>query len=573
MAGLGEWLDERTGWRAWARARAGEAIPGGARLRYALGAALAYLFMQQVALGILLALYYSPSAAGAWASTAYLNDQVSGGWFIRGLHYHGSSLMVLLCGVHFAQVVIAGAYRRPREVNWWIGLVMAALVLAFTLTGYMLPWDQMAYWGTQVRAGIAGSAPGGETLFQLVQGGREAGNLTLTRTYAIHVFALPLALGGLLAAHVRLARRHGVTPPAGLDEAELARRAQPRWPHQLALDVLVMALCGAGLVAATSMTHGAELYAPADPSSNFVARPEWFFLFLFQLLKYFEGPLQAVATVLLPGAIAVFLAALPFVDRAPTRRARGRAPVLVAVGALMAGVVALTAIAVAEDAGDAEYQEGLAEARAEAAKARALAREGVPPAGGVAVWENDPEFQVRALYKEQCAGCHMLGGKGGEDAPSFDGYGTREWLAALLREPGAKRFYGGTKGHTAMEPLKAEDVPDDELRALVEYVYGLMGPEAGPIDAALAERGKALWDDKLECSGCHEVEAGKESAGPALGGRGTLAWLQRAIADTSAPDLYGEGAEMPKFGAKLSAAEIEALAGLIARQRVEPPVK
>lgn len=128
-------------------------------------------------------------------------------------------------------------------------------------------------------------------------------------------------------------------------------------------------------------------------------------------------------------------------------------------------------------------------------------------------------------------------------------------------------FYGGTKGHNTMDPLKVEAVSDDDLKALVEYVYGLMGPEAGAVDAALAARGKALWDDTLECSGCHEVDAGKESTGPALGGRGSVAWIQRVIADSSAKDLYGDSAEMPKFEGKLSAAQIEALAGLVARQR------
>jgi len=568
MAGrFSDWLDDRTGYRQILHVMLEEPVPGGARLRYVFGSVLAYLFMQQVVLGILLAMYYSPSASDAWASTAYLNDQVTGGWFLRGLHHHGSSAMVVVTVLHMLQVVIAGAYRRPREFNWWTGLLMGGLVLAFALTGYLLPWDQKGYWATQVATGIMGSVPGGEPAQQLLQGGHEYGNLTITRFYAFHVFVLPILLGGLFLLHMILFRRHGVTPPAAMSEEEQAKKTQPFWPNQLFLDVLAMAACGAALCGLTVSTHGAELFAPADPASNFVARPEWYFLFLFQLLKYFEGPLQIVATVLLPGAAAVFLLALPFVDRAPTRRVSQRGPVLGGVALLMAGVVALTAVAMVEDAGKESYQEGLKKAHEDAEKARALAKKGVPPAGGVAVWENDPEFQVRALFKEHCATCHTLAGVGGEEAPSFDGWGSREWLAALLREPSAKRFYGGTKGHNTMEPLKVEAVSDDDLKALVEYVYGLMGPEAGAVDAALSARGKALWDDTLECSGCHEVDAGKESAGPALGGRGSVAWIQRVIADSSAKDLYGDSAEMPKFEGKLSAAQIEALAGLVARQR------
>jgi ubiquinol-cytochrome c reductase cytochrome b subunit len=544
-----------------------EQVRAGRAWRYVFGSVLTYLFMQQVVLGILLAFYYSPSASDAWASTAYLNDQVTAGWFLRGLHHHGSSAMVVVVVLHLLQVVWAGAYRAPREVNWWTGLAMGGLVLAFALTGYLLPWDQKGYWATQVATGIMGSVPGGEPLQQVVQGGPEYGNLTITRFFALHVFVLPLALGGLLAAHIALFRRHGVTPPAKLDEAELKRKTQPFWPNQLFLDVLAMTVCAAALIGLTYQTHGAELFAPADPASNFVARPEWYFLFLYQLLKYFEGPLQIVATVLLPGAVTITLFALPWIDRATSRRASARWPALTVVGLLMAGVTALTALAIVEDARNESYQHGLVVAEEEATRARALALEGVAPAGGTAVFDNDPKQKTRKLFKEHCATCHTIEGRGGEEAPSFDDYGSREWLFALIRDPRSKRFYGGTKEHTAMEPLPVSAASDEQLRAVVEYLMSLSGPEVGATDATLAATGKALWDGTLECSGCHEVEAGKSGAGPTLAGRGTTAWVARVIRNSAEPDLYGDTAEMPKFADKLSAAEIEALAAFITSQR------
>src|SRR5690606_9478655 len=239
------------------------------------------------------------------------------------------------------QVVLAGAYRKPREVNWWTGLLMGGLVLAFALTGYLLPWDQKGYWATQVATGIMGTVPLGEPLQQVAQGGDQYGNLTITRFYALHVFVLPLSLGALLGAHIYLFRRHGVTPPASLSDTELEKKSQPFWPNQLFIDVAAMAVCGAVLVWLTYRTHGAELFAPADPASNFVARPEWYFLFLFQLLKYFEGPLSIIATVLIPGAVATFLFALPFVDRANTRAVKKRGAALGGVGLIMVGVVVL----------------------------------------------------------------------------------------------------------------------------------------------------------------------------------------------------------------------------------------
>lgn len=555
-----DWLDDRTGLRAGLRALLEEDVPGGARLRYVFGSVLVFLFMQQVVLGILLAFYYSPSATDAWASTAYLNDQVAYGWFLRGLHHHGSSAMVVVVVLHLVQVVWAGAYRKPREVNWWTGLLMGAIVLAFALTGYLLPWDQKGYWATQVATGIMGSVPGGEPLQQFVQGGSEYGNFTLTRFFALHVFVLPIALAGLLGVHLLLFRKHGVTPPE-LPEAELKAKTQPFWPNQLFLDVLAMTVCAAVLVGLTFKTHGAELFAPADPASNFVARPEWYFLFLFQLLKYFEGPLQIVATVLLPGAATAYLFALPFVDRAKTRAARSRWPVLTGVGALMAGITALTAVAIVEDGKNESFQHGVEQAHAEATRARELALQGVPPAGGVAVFDNDPEQKTRNLFKEHCATCHTLEGKGSEEAPLLDGFNSRAWLTALVRDPKDKRFYGATK-HNTMEPLTTEAASDEELAAVIEYVVSLSGTTAS-VDAALVSRGKELWDKKLECSSCHEVEAGKDGAGPTLAGRGTAQWVARIISDSSQKDLYGDTAEMPKFAGKLTPEQIEGLAQFV----------
>lgn len=562
-----EWFEARTGLGSAITHALDERVPGGARWQYVFGSVLTFLFMQQVVLGILLAFYYSPSASAAWASTAYLNDQVIAGWFLRGLHHHGSSAMVVVVVMHMLQVVWAGAYRAPREANWWTGLAMGGLVLAFALTGYLLPWDQKGYWATQVATGIMGSVPGGAPLQQIIQGGPEYGNLTLTRFFALHVFVLPLALGGLLAAHIALFRRHGVTPPAKLDDAELKRKTQPFWPNQLFLDVAAMAVCAAVLIGLTFKTHGAELFAPADPASNFVARPEWYFLFLYQLLKYFEGPLQIVATVLLPGAVAVTLFAFPWVDRATSRRASARWPALSVIGLLMAGVTALTALAIVEDARNETYQHGLVVAEEEATRARTLAREGVAPAGGIAVFDNDPKQKTRKLFKEHCSTCHTIEGRGGEEAPNFDDYGSRDWLFALIRDPRSKRFYGGTKGHTTMEPVPASTVPDDQLRAAIEYILSLAGPEAGATDAALVAKGKSLWETTLECSGCHELEAGKSDTGPTLAGRGSPAWIARVIRNSSDPDLYGDTAEMPKFGDKLSKEEIEALATFIHSQR------
>src|SRR5205085_10652112 len=143
------------------------------------------------------------------ASVAYIQDQVTLGWFVRGLHSHGASAMLIVCGLHMLQTALYGAYRKPREMNWTIGVLMLGLLCAFALTGYLLPWDQTGYWATKVATSIAGTVPViGRDVQQIIQGGNDYGNLTLTRFYALHVVLLPLLTFGLIGAHLALFRKH-----------------------------------------------------------------------------------------------------------------------------------------------------------------------------------------------------------------------------------------------------------------------------------------------------------------------------------------------------------------------------
>jgi len=444
---------------------------------------------------------------------------------------------------------------------------MAGIVLAFALTGYLLPWDQKGYWATQVATGIMGTVPGGEPLRILLQGGTEYGNLTLTRFYALHVFVLPIGLGALLFVHLALFRKHGVTYPEVLPE-ELKKKQQNFFPHQLFWDVLAMAIAELLLIVVTFATHGAELFAPAQPASNFVARPEWYFLFLFQLLKYFEGPLQIIATVFIPAAVTGFLVILPWLDKGESRKPKARMPLIGAAALILSGAGVLTCMAIVEDAKNEKFQKGLIAADKEADYARELAKNGVLPAGGDAVFLNDPKVEARMLFKEHCQNCHTLDGTGGEEAPSFTGYKSREWIAALIRNPQDKRFFGGTKTHNTMEPYPPKDLSDEQLKAVVEYVTSLMGPSAGHVDAGLAAKGKELFQDELDCNNCHEVEPGKTADGPNFHNHGTRDWIVRVLRNSSAEDLFGKSAAMPKFEGKLTPEQMTQLAELILAQRI-----
>jgi ubiquinol-cytochrome c reductase cytochrome b subunit len=566
LAKVIDWLDQRASIKHLWHEAADEKIPGGARPRYVFGSVLMYLFVQQVVLGILLALYYSPSATQAWASTAYITDQVTAGWFLRGLHHHGSSAMVIVTVLHFLQVTLAGAYRAPRELNWITGLVMAALVLGFALTGYLLPWDQKGYWATQVATSIMGSMPAGDVQQRLLQGGSLYGNLTITRFFTLHVFVLPVGLAALLGAHLALFRKHGVTPPV-MPKAELDRREDLFFPKQLFIDLVAMAATAAVLVIVNFNSHGAELFAPAQPASNFVARPEWYFLFLFQLLKYFHGSLQIIATAIIPGCVAIFLVLLPWVDKAESRAWKDRLPVLGAVALLMAGVVTLTSLALNEDKHNEKYQAGLVLADKEAEYARTLAKKGVLPQGGDAVFENDPQVGVKRLFKENCSNCHSVDSVGGSEAPDFTDYNSRQWLSGLIRNSQDKRFFGGTKHNDEMPAYPPEKLNDAQLKSLVEFVLSVSATPPKDLDAALAKQGEELFSGDASCSDCHEAGTGLPGSAPTLSKRGSVDWIASVIRDSSQKHLFSDNAKMPKMGSKLSADQVQRLAEFIHLQQ------
>jgi ubiquinol-cytochrome c reductase cytochrome b subunit len=292
---------------------------------------------------------------------------------------------------------------------------------------------------------------------------------------------------------------------------------------------------------------------------------------LFQLLKYFEGPLQIIATVILPGAVTTFLVVLPWMDKASSRKASERMPVVAAVAVLLSCVGALTAVAMVEDSNNERFQKGVVEAHKEAEYSRELAKAGVLPAGGEAVFLNDPKVATKNLFKEKCRTCHTIEGVGGEEGPELTEYKSREWLSALIRDPTDKRFFGGSKSHDTMEPYPPKDLPDEKLAAVVEYVTSLIGAGAGPVDAALVEKGKALFMDELDCNTCHEIAPGETADGPNLHHHGSVEWITRVIRNSGADDLFGTSASMPKFEGKLSDDEIRGLAEYVFSQRSTKP--
>jgi len=542
---------------SWLRQRLGppQAIANvpGPSFAYVFGWTLVMLLVVEAVTGAALAAFYAPSTTDAWASVSYIQDRASAGWLIRGLHHHGASALVIIAGIHLVQTALFGAYKKPRELTWWLGIVLLLLLLAFAVTGYVLRWDQAGYWANQVEVGItAGTPVVGAGMKKLVIGGNEYGNLTLTRFYALHVAVLPALVVTLTALHIGLVRRHGMTPRWDRSDAELV----PRWPQQALRDALAMAVVFAILLAYTVQTRGADLAAPADPSSAYDARPLWYFRWLFELRALF-GSFEGVIALAAPALVAGFLIALPLSDNGPVYDPSARKRWLGMLAAVLLMIGALTIMSFANDSDDPELGKRQQQAELRASRARALAaKNGVPATGPQDIFATAPMFRARTLFKQRCQGCHVdeKDRKGPLIAP---GHHSRAWLKAFLKDPGGHAFWGKTKLAKTDDAMKPVDLAGEELDAVVEALYSQTG--AADVVESKRDRGKALFDKA--CTDCHSLDEGVAGgSGPGLGGLASRDWYTSVIGNPKAAIHLGSMSEMPRFDKDLSIVDRDALA-------------
>lgn len=546
---------------AWCRQRlpaagTADATEGRPSFAYVFGWTLVMLLAVEAVTGTALAAFYSPSTTDAWASLAYVHDQMPWGWLVRGLHVHGSSALVIIAGVHLVVTAVRGSYKRPREVVWWLGLFAMLLVLAFAMSGYVLRWDQAGFWANQVELNIAASAPGGEMVKSLALGGNEYGNLTLTRFYALHVIVLPALCAAVAIAHVWLARRHGATPGQG----DQPRGIQPRQPQQSLRDVIAMAIAFAAVLGYTISQHGADLAAPADPAAAYDARPLWYFRWLFEL-RHVAGSLEAFAALAAPVLVGGFLIAVPLLDRSPDRFSSTGRPYIAGVLGLIVAIVALTVSSFARDGGDEALAARQDKAEQRALRARALAVEnGVPVTGALDVFTTVPMYRPRALFARYCANCHDADSEDRKGPIIGAGHGNRAWLKGFLADPSGDAYYGRAKLAHSEDAMKPVTMTDAQLDDLVERLYAESG--ASDVDAGQRERGQALFEDA--CTDCHSLDDGVGGgSGPGLGGLGSRDYYTSYISNPARPAHMASLAEMPRFDRELSIVDRDALAGYL----------
>ncbi|MCC7538683.1 MAG: c-type cytochrome, partial [Deltaproteobacteria bacterium] len=310
-----------------------------------------------------------------------------------------------------------------------------------------------------------------------------------------------------------------------------------------------------------------------DPASEYPARPEWYFLGLFQLLKYFEGPLELVGTVVLPGLVGAFLFALPLLDRKPSTRVRDRLPWVGALAIVGLAGAALTGLAWVTDGADVAFQRARADATQLAERASLLAWRGVPPEGPLAMLQRDPSTRGPQLWQEHCASCHSLGGKGGLTAPDLGGFGSRAWIRGMLAAPDAPHYFGGTELRGQM-PSQAARLGETGMRAVTEFLYAEGREASDPaVEESVRQQGEQLF--RQRCMNCHLYRGDGSFIGtpaPNLTYYASRTWIRKHIENPASPATYDTlNRGMPRFDDQIAANEITLLTSWLRRQRLASP--
>ncbi|MFM8532095.1 MAG: cytochrome b N-terminal domain-containing protein [Acidimicrobiia bacterium] len=535
MTPLLDWLDSRTSYRRLLRHLLYEELPSGTAWLFTTGSVVTLLIGCQFVTGLGLTMYYVPSPKLAFDSVRFIMDDLPLGWMLRGLHYWGASFLVVASVVHMLRVFFLGSFKAPRELTWLSGLSILLVILGFSLSGYLLPWDQKAYWATTVTIAIAQSSPViGEAVANVLRGGADLGALTLGRWYSAHVFLLPAVLVTLIVSHIALMRKHGISGP-------IKPQTGPRvlfFPWHVMKDTVMMAAVFASLITAAALfpAHLDEIANPTD--ANYIRRPEWYFLSLFQMLKYFPGPLEPVATMVIPGLAVGFLALLPFLDRADGRHPLGR-PRRVFTGIMMLlgiGVVGLTMLGLADQPPHKDRNDW-----------------GLLPIAGM---------QIATGEGNTCARCHENGG------PAAPLSITRlskdnEWLLSHMADPVA--IAPGVR--TAQEPAPRPVMSRFKAQAAVAYLKRVHSGDPVPVDVDATVR-LAAQTYAETCVVCHRISGEGGTVAPDLtlvGQRRPETEIRQFIEDPES--LMGEPSAMPAFKTRLQPEQIEALAKYLASRR------
>jgi ubiquinol-cytochrome c reductase cytochrome b subunit len=506
---LVEAVDRRTGLHSGLQKFLYEEIPASSGWHQVFGSVALFLILVQFFTGAMLAFNYAPTPGDAYSSLRYILTEVTAGRLMRGLHHWGASMIIVIVVLHMVQVFLWGAYKKPREGTWIVGVVLLLITLAYGLTGYLLPWDNRAYWGTVVTTKIGATVPiMGPYVSRLLASTGDIGVVTFARFYGLHVLLLPPATMLLIGFHIYLVRRHGVAPVPDDD----MKPKKSFFPEQVFKDTVAVFIAFA-ILFVMAIAVRVPLEHLADPTdTNFTPRPEWYFLFLFQTLEVLSGLPDVIGTVVLPTIAIAALILTPFIDRGKIVRVRQRTIAFFVVILAGLGWGSLTLAAIKGTPAPTEAQK-------------------IDFSGPTQWMELTPSEMAGVAYyrQENCASCHNVSGDTPKSGPNLINTSRRHdaaWMTAHFKAPASV-----TPG-SVMTPVNLSDA---QLKDLLALMLKLTPENAEVVDSApdFALAGALLFQ-KNACGACHAINGAGGKIGPPLNGlanRRSEAWVIQHFQD------------------------------------------
>jgi len=460
MSNFKETVLQRIGWDVNLKPFLYKKLPSNLGWSVTLGSMGVALFGLLAATGMFLAMYYSPSPGKAYQSIEYIMNEVPLGDVLRGIHHWGAGAMVLVVFLHLFCVFFAGAFKAPRELTWIVGVLLLFVTLGLGFTGYLLPWDQKAYWATVVAANIPSDIPIiGESITNLILGGTVSG-FTITRFYAIHMLILPACMLVLIVGHIYLVRLHGVsehkskktsTKETGIVTAEQSRLYR-FFPEHCGRSSLVFLVIFSIILYLSIFAEVPKEDIAGTIDESYLPRPEWYFMWIFELLTYFSGSTEVIGSLGIPTLCAVILLGLPFIEKSKHIGSAKR-PLATAVG--VSSAVVIVYLTIMGFSGAHDYGKTLL------IPDRQLTQ--------------SEEKGMQIYVQQDCSYCHQTLGEGGRrvgpDISNIKAKGrTPEYLAKFVKDPQSESWF-------SIMPKYA--LKQEELSALADFMLALDFSETG----------------------------------------------------------------------------------------------